>query len=72
MMFQHAIDNDGATYVDYLRGDEPYKQEWTPLLRNRIGLEVYNKSLCGYAVDVLMKKVVPVMKKRTDNSNKNI
>jgi len=69
MMFQHAIDKDGVTYVDYLRGDEPYKQEWTPMLRNRIGIDGYNKSVLGYATCILMNKVVPLLKKNTNIIN---
>ncbi|EHP86985.1 Protein involved in cellulose biosynthesis-containing protein (CelD)-like protein [Geobacter metallireducens RCH3] len=69
MMFQHAIDNERVAYVDYLRGDEPYKEEWTPSLRNRIGIEAYNKSVLGCTASILMKKILPLVKKNTDSTN---
>ncbi|MBT1074666.1 GNAT family N-acetyltransferase [Geobacter grbiciae] len=69
MMFQHAIDNDGVAYVDYLRGDEPYKQEWTPSIRNRIGIDAYNKSVPGCIAAILMKKILPLVKKNTDSAS---
>ncbi|MRR38333.1 GNAT family N-acetyltransferase, partial [bacterium] len=58
MMFQHAIDDDGVAYVDYLRGDEPYKQEWTPMLRERIGLVAYNRTMSGVLIGFICQKVL--------------
>ncbi len=69
MMFQHAIDNDRVAYVDYLRGDEPYKQEWTPSIRNRLGINAYNKSVTGCIAAILMKKILPLVKKNTDSAS---
>ncbi len=63
MMFEHAIGHDLVTYVDYLRGDEPYKQEWTPLLRERHGIVAYNRTFSGLLVGFLVLKVVPLIKK---------
>ena len=37
-MIQHVIQNDGVSTLDFGRGDDPYKQLWTGVRRQRIGL----------------------------------
>ncbi|CAG1010317.1 hypothetical protein ANRL4_04172 [Anaerolineae bacterium] len=69
IMFQHAIDHDQVTYVDYLRGDEPYKQEWTPLLRERLGFIAYNRTLNGLTIRFVSQAIVPLIKKTRKMSN---
>jgi CelD/BcsL family acetyltransferase involved in cellulose biosynthesis len=71
MMFQHAIDHDGVTYVDYLRGDEPYKQEWTPLIRERMGIVAHNRTLSGALIGFISKKVLPLLKTNRELENKH-
>lgn len=48
MLMQHAIDTDGVTTIDYLIGDDPYKQAWTRERRERQGIIAYNpRSVSG-------------------------
>jgi CelD/BcsL family acetyltransferase involved in cellulose biosynthesis len=63
IMFKQAIDHDGVTYVDYLRGDEPYKEEWTPLLRERLGVVAYNRTFNGVSIGFVSQRIVPFLKK---------
>ncbi len=37
-LFRHALDVDGASEIDYLTGDDPYKQGWMTHRRERVGL----------------------------------
>jgi CelD/BcsL family acetyltransferase involved in cellulose biosynthesis len=70
MMFQHAIENDQVTYIDYLRGDEPYKEDWTPVLRQRVGVIAYNRTLKGALLSFMAQRVVPLIKKAKGTFNK--
>ena len=49
-LMQNAIDNDHATEIDYLSGDEAYKRDWMSHRRERIGIVAFNpRSLYGLA-----------------------
>lgn len=49
-LMQHVLDVDRVDEVDYLIGDEPYKQDWMPSRRERWGLIAYNPAtLAGLA-----------------------
>lgn len=61
-MFQYAIDNDFIVYADYLRGDEPYKEEWTPKIRQRHGFTVFNKTIRGKLLLLLIRHIAPRIK----------
>ena len=39
---QHVIDTDHVEEVDYLTGDDAYKQDWMSHRRERIGLVAFN------------------------------
>lgn len=41
-MMEHAIERDGAVEVDYLSGDDAYKQDWMSHRRERLGLIAYD------------------------------
>ena len=47
-LMQHAIEKDTVKEVDYLIGDDPYKQSWMNQRRERWGLIAYNpRSIAG-------------------------
>jgi hypothetical protein len=41
-MMEHALDNDQVHEVDYLTGDEPYKQDWMSHRRERRGIIAFD------------------------------
>ena len=41
-LMQHVIECDHVTEIDYLIGDDNYKQDWTPQRRERHGLIAFN------------------------------
>ncbi len=43
-MFRHALETDGVHEIDYLTGDDPYKQAWMSHRRERWGLVACNRS----------------------------
>lgn len=50
MLMQHVIDQDRVHEVDYLIGDDPYKNTWMSHRRERWGIVAYNpRSLLGLA-----------------------
>ncbi|MCC6250741.1 MAG: GNAT family N-acetyltransferase [Rubrivivax sp.] len=50
-MFQHALDVDKVIEIDFLTGDDPYKESWMTVRRERIGLMACNlATLTGLAV----------------------
>lgn len=47
-LMQHVIDQDHVVEIDYLIGDDPYKQTWMNHRRERWGIVAYNpRSLLG-------------------------
>jgi CelD/BcsL family acetyltransferase involved in cellulose biosynthesis len=42
-LFQHALDVDHVTDIDYLTGDDDYKRDWMTHRRERIGLVAFRK-----------------------------
>lgn len=42
MLMQHVLDQDKVAEVDYLIGDDTYKQDWMPQRRERWGIVAYN------------------------------
>lgn len=62
-MIKHGIDVDRIGGIDYVQGDEPYKEEWTPKRRERKGILIYNNSIRGKALEVLERKILPVVNK---------
>ena len=41
-MFEQALDVDRVAEVDYLNGDEPYKQDWMEHRRERHGIIAFD------------------------------
>jgi CelD/BcsL family acetyltransferase involved in cellulose biosynthesis len=41
-LMRHAIDIDKVREIDYLTGDEPYKQDWMSHRRTRWGIVAFN------------------------------
>ena len=49
-LMQHVIDVDRVREIDYLTGDDPYKQDWMSHRRERWGIVAYNpRTLRGMA-----------------------
>lgn len=50
-LMQHVIDIDRVGEVDYLTGDDPYKQSWMDRRRERWGIVAYNpRTVTGFAL----------------------
>lgn len=62
MLMTHLIDKEKVATIDTIRGDEPYKMEWTPTKRRRIGITAFNSSVQGAFFRILMTFIVPVVK----------
>jgi len=58
-LMQHAIDVDAVAEVDYLIGDDPYKQDWMTERRERWGIVAYNPAtplgLLGWCKETLTR-----------------
>lgn len=64
-MMKYVIDIDQVKTIDYVHGDEPYKQDWTPKRRERKGLIVYNKNMKGQYLSLLNNKLLPIFNRYT-------
>jgi CelD/BcsL family acetyltransferase involved in cellulose biosynthesis len=62
-MIRHIITVDNVRVIDYIHGDEPYKQDWTPKRRTRKGLHIYNNNLKGRYLAFLNNQVLPIARK---------
>jgi CelD/BcsL family acetyltransferase involved in cellulose biosynthesis len=62
-MIRHIITGDNVRVIDYIHGDEPYKQDWTPKRRERKGLHLYNNNLKGRYLTFLNNGVLPILNK---------
>jgi CelD/BcsL family acetyltransferase involved in cellulose biosynthesis len=60
---KYLIDVDKVKEIDNLKGDEPYKKEWTPKRRERIGITMFNNTLKGQLLALLMTRVLPMVEK---------
>jgi CelD/BcsL family acetyltransferase involved in cellulose biosynthesis len=64
-LLQHVIEQDGASEVDYLIGDDVYKQTWMSHRRERWGLVAYNpftvSGLLGCVREMLGRSLKPVI-----------
>ena len=67
---KHAIDQDQVREVDYLTGDDVYKQSWMTHRRERWGLVAYDpmtvggaaglvREAAGRAAKSVLRKVLP-------------
>jgi len=55
MLMQHVLQTDGVAEVDYLIGDDPYKQTWMSDRRERWGLVAYNPRSLGGLLGLLVE-----------------
>jgi CelD/BcsL family acetyltransferase involved in cellulose biosynthesis len=62
-MMKHAIDVDKVRSIDYVQGDEPYKEDWTPKRRERKGLLAFNNNMKGKYLELLTNIIQPVVNK---------
>ena len=62
-MIKYAIDIDKIETLDYVHGDEPYKEDWTPKRRERKGIRIYNNTLKGRYLNLLDNKILPIVNK---------
>jgi CelD/BcsL family acetyltransferase involved in cellulose biosynthesis len=61
-VIEHLIDGDHITVIDQIRGDEPYKEYWTPFKRERYGVSIFNKTLKGYFFNFIMLRLLPIIR----------
>jgi CelD/BcsL family acetyltransferase involved in cellulose biosynthesis len=55
-MFQHALEVDGVKEIDFLAGDDAYKQDWMSARRQRVGLVATDpRTLLGLSVGLAEK-----------------
>jgi hypothetical protein len=62
-MMKYVIDVDKVRILDYLHGDESYKEEWTTKRRERKGALVYNNTLKGNYLALLDNRILPLINK---------
>jgi CelD/BcsL family acetyltransferase involved in cellulose biosynthesis len=58
-----VIDFDKVKAIDYVQGDETYKQDWTPKRRERKSLLVFNSSIKGQYLGFMINQILPVLNK---------
>lgn len=60
-MARWAIDEDKVEEIDFLRGDDPYKKDWTPNRRERKGITLFNSTPKGRLLAFLMTRLLPII-----------
>lgn len=68
-VIEHLIDSDQVSVIDQLRGNEPYKEYWTHLKRDRYGISIFNKTIKGYFFNYILLRLLPRIKKYTQLTN---
>lgn len=58
-----VIDIDKVKTIDYVQGDEAYKQDWTPKRRERRGTTIFNDNFKGQVLALLMLRVLPTIER---------
>jgi CelD/BcsL family acetyltransferase involved in cellulose biosynthesis len=61
---RHVIDEDKVSEIDYMTGDDPYKKSWTPRRREMHGITVFNETLKGQTLGIIMTKALPVIQRQ--------
>lgn len=65
MLMEHAIEKDRVTEVDYLIGDDSYKESWMSHRRERFGIMAYNprtiNGLFGLGQELLGRALKPLV-----------
>ena len=62
-MMKYVIDMDGVNIVDYVQGDEGYKEDWTPKRRERCGVLIFNNNIKGKYLALLTRDILPTVEK---------
>ncbi len=62
-LFQHVIDVDQVEEVDFLNGDESYKQDWMSHRREYWGIIAYNRHTLKGQISFLLQKLARTIKK---------
>ncbi|MGA2465568.1 MAG: GNAT family N-acetyltransferase [Thermodesulfobacteriota bacterium] len=62
-LMKHVIDKEKVTIIHTIKGDEDYKKDWTPRRRERRGITIFNDTLKGQILALLMTKVLPLVEK---------
>lgn len=57
---RYLIGEERVTEIDTLKGDETYKQSWTPKRRERKGFLIFNDTMKGNYLAFLMTRVLPL------------
>jgi hypothetical protein len=74
-LMQHVIDTDGVHEVDYLTGDDAYKNQWMSHRRERRGLLAYNlcnpAGLWGAAQEAARRAIKPWLGRWRGNGSGN-
>jgi CelD/BcsL family acetyltransferase involved in cellulose biosynthesis len=60
---EYVIEKDGVNQIDFMTGDESYKKEWTPKLRERKGIQLFNRTFMGHTYALLTMRLFPILKK---------
>lgn len=60
---KYVIDIDKVKAIDYVQGDETYKQDWTPKRRERKGVLIFNNNLKGQFLALILNKIQPAFNK---------
>jgi CelD/BcsL family acetyltransferase involved in cellulose biosynthesis len=60
-MFMNVIDIDKVAQIDFLYGDDPYKKDWVHNTRARKGILIFNNTIKGRLLAILMLNVLPVV-----------
>ncbi|MFX0200262.1 MAG: GNAT family N-acetyltransferase [Candidatus Hodarchaeota archaeon] len=60
---KYLIDADNVLEIDTLKGDEPYKKEWTPKRRERKGITIFNNNLKGQFLAFMMITILQNIEK---------
>ncbi|GLI39245.1 GNAT family N-acetyltransferase [Geobacter hydrogenophilus] len=61
-VIEHLIDNEQTSNIDQMRGDESYKEYWTPFKRERYGVTVFNRTAMGCIFSFLLRKLLPIFR----------
>ena len=57
------IDEDKVVEIDFMRGDDAYKRDWTPKRRERKGISLFNYTAKGQLLAFLITKALPAIER---------
>jgi CelD/BcsL family acetyltransferase involved in cellulose biosynthesis len=64
MLIKYLIDVEHVTAIDQGRGDDSYKEDWTPERRERRGITIFNGTLKGRTLGFLTMKALPYIQEQ--------